>query len=759
MLRFALISSVVLFIFILIGCSAGTSINPVFTNPADNIPLAAGDITPSEYNHQFGGTWDINFDWESMRAQILPNRELSAHFNITLLLPPPSIGILSFDPVSGIVEANVTITNPNPISGYDVRLIIFTDNAGHMLKNPDNWTALYDIAGGLPINPFKAYAKEESGRVFSGVNSHTEKLFIYLPSGNPNVSFAMDASFPTNCLEPYEIKDYSQGLLLEGTGGSTAVEVKVHDWQNDVNWVMLYCPSVLGGSYIPLNKLDSERWGATITNTMGASKGSYDLFVIASSTNSGNIYMYDVVKLVISKQDLTYSWVKTWGGTLPEGAESIVTDSSGNIYIVGYFNGTSDFDPGTGVYNLVTLGGQDAFAMKLDPGGNFIWAKSWGSSNTWGEGCTDIACDGGTGLYITGYFSGTTDFDPGSGSDTRTAVGKQDNFLMKLDLNGNYQWVRAFGGSEMDYISDISISAANIYICGYFESTADFDPSGGTQNITSAGGIDSFFCKYDTSGNYLWVKVVGGTSSDLANNICTDSTGNIFLAGYYSDTVDMDPGTGVDLRASNGVNDCFISRFDSAGNFLWANTFGGYYSDYVNAFIVSTSGELYLGGNFRDTVDFDPGPGEYYLASCSANPDAYLSKFDSDGDFVWAKVWGGVDMNDVVTGIEIGVDSNIYVTGLFRSTADFDPGTGVFNITSKGVDDIYLSRFTSSGDFVKAYAWGGTAADYAYCIYRHESSLFVCGCFQNNVDFNPDSPVDNRVAIGGTDSYLSRFEY
>ncbi len=111
-------------------------------------------------------------------------------------------------------------------------------------------------------------------------------------------------------------------------------------------------------------------------------------------------------------------------------SNSIVVDPSGNVYTTGDFGGTVDFDPGTGTFDLVTnptyLG--DVFIQKLDAAGNFVWARSVGSTRQ--DDGTDIAVDATGNVYFTGTFSQTVDFDPGAGSFKLTA-GSTDLFVTK----------------------------------------------------------------------------------------------------------------------------------------------------------------------------------------------------------------------------------------------------------------------------------------------------------------------------------------
>ena len=126
-------------------------------------------------------------------------------------------------------------------------------------------------------------------------------------------------------------------------------------------------------------------------------------------------------------------WAKSMGGADRDYGSSIALDGSGNVYTTGFFEGTSDFDPGAGVFNLTSAGSVDIFVSKLDASGNFVWAKAMGGANL--DVGYSIALDGSGNVYTTGYFFGTSDFDPGAGVANLTSAGIYDIFVAKYFQN------------------------------------------------------------------------------------------------------------------------------------------------------------------------------------------------------------------------------------------------------------------------------------------------------------------------------------
>ena len=278
------------------------------------------------------------------------------------------------------------------------------------------------------------------------------------------------------------------------------------------------------------------------------------------------------------------------------GAILIAIDLSGNIYVGGYT-------------------GHDAFLSKFDSSGNSLWECIWcdsGNPFSAGTAVYGVVTDSLDNIYVTGVFDATIDFDPGPGVDNRTSNGLGDAFLSKFDSNGNYLWARTWGGVGDDSGGSVATdSSGKVYVAGGFQATVDFDPGSGVDNHTSNGDCDSFLSKFDGSGNFLWARTWGSADDDYAMSVATHSLDAVYLTGKFEDSVDFDPGSGVDSHTSNGITDVFLSKFDPDGNFVWARTWGNFSNDDYLGSEVATDpwGNAYVTGDFQNTVDFDPGPG------------------------------------------------------------------------------------------------------------------------------------------------------
>ncbi|GAB3992119.1 hypothetical protein GCM10028807_24490 [Spirosoma daeguense] len=438
-----------------------------------------------------------------------------------------------------------------------------------------------------------------------------------------------------------------------------------------------------------------------------------------------------------------YVWAKELGG---DRGNALAVDGSGNVYAIGYFTGTKDFDPGPGVVNLTSAGSNDIFVSKVDPAGNLIWAKQFGSSSD--DRGFSIAVSGSGDVYITGRFMGTVDFDPSPAVVNLSSAGGPDIFIGKLDASGNYIWAKRIGGSFNDVSYSLALDGSgNVYTTGIFTETVDFDPGSSVANLTSLGGYDAFVSKLDASGNYVWAKLLGGSGEDRGNSVAVDGSGNVYTTGSFDGTTDFDPGPSSFTLNSGSYPNIFISKLDASGNFVWAQGLGS--DDNCDGTSIRTdgSGSVYVTGYFNDTVDFDFGPGITNLTSAGA-ADVFIIKLNGSGNLLWAKQLGGTN-GDIAYSLTLDASGNIYTTGRFENTADFDPGAGTFPLTTFGSLDIFVSKLDGSGNFVWAKQLGGANSDEGYAIAVASDNVYTTGIFSGPADFDPGTGVVNLTGNGG----------
>ncbi|MCF8298530.1 MAG: hypothetical protein K9J13_13365, partial [Saprospiraceae bacterium] len=322
--------------------------------------------------------------------------------------------------------------------------------------------------------------------------------------------------------------------------------------------------------------------------------------------------------------------------------------------------------------------------------------------------------------------------------------------------NPIFQWVK----SNVDYPSYNGESTAgsfskdasgNIYILGSFKGIVDFNPSPSAAHwVSSVNYMTTYYIqKLDINGNFVWVKTIYFENGSL-RYLEIDDIGNLVIMGSFKDSVDIDSDTTVYKLFSKGGYDIFILKLSSAGNFIWAKSFGGIEDDAVRDMCIDNQGNVYSHGSYKDTVDFDPGPGScIYGAGYTMYNDplcnAFIQKLDKNGNFVWGKAFLNGETLGYSDGKSIDLDQNgnVYCTGTFSSNAgiiDFDPGAGVFNGPSNAAN-MYVEKLDSAGNFIwvkfptQVISWGlATPNSIKTDIYNN---VYTTGTFKGHVDFDP----------------------
>ncbi len=256
--------------------------------------------------------------------------------------------------------------------------------------------------------------------------------------------------------------------------------------------------------------------------------------------------------------------------------------------------------------------------------------------------------------------------------------------------------------------------------------------------------------------NYLhnWSFSFGGSSGDDCEVIATDQANNTYFSGNFSGTVDFDPGAGVVELTSTNTFDRYIVKIDQLGNFVWATHFP-VVALYDIAF--DASGNLYISGSFENTVDFDPGPSIFNLTSASSF-DAFLLKLDANGNFVNAIRFGSLSADQPFS-VALDENENVFTTGVFANTVDFDPGVGLTELTSAGSLDAFLAKYTSDLALDWALQLGGTDSDGENAdIYYDNGFIYATGVFRGTADIDPTAGVQNETSLGDRDIYMFKID-
>lgn len=318
-------------------------------------------------------------------------------------------------------------------------------------------------------------------------------------------------------------------------------------------------------------------------------------------------------------------------------------------------------------------------------------------------------------------------------------------------------WVKGIGGPLEQKATSIATDfSGNVYVAGYFYGETDFDPSIseglliGTENF-----YDSYFAKYDTNGNYIYVKSIEGNNDVQIRDLAIDNQGNICITGIFRGDVDFNPSEVANAYISStlGYYDMFFAKYDTDGNYLFAKNIGGTSGfEKSNTIAVDSDRNIYIGGGFWSSANFQTQPGEEAILESESDPgamNAFIAKYDEYGNYVFARNVARGQDNSIVNSIGIDLNGYILLTGHFRGTADFNPLYFLtFNLISAGESDIFLSKLTSEGAFVFAKSMGGTSADYGNDLALDTvGNVYITGSFYDSAVFGNES--NSPVSITG----------
>ena len=377
-------------------------------------------------------------------------------------------------------------------------------------------------------------------------------------------------------------------------------------------------------------------------------------------------------------------WAKGIGGGSHEHARSITLDASGNIFVAGDYNGLVDFDPGVGFSFQDVKGASDIFVAKYNPQGNFIWAKTFGGVGI--ESCRDMTLDAFGNLLITGVYQGTSDFDPNGGVINMTSAGQFDAFLLKLDVSGNYVWSKSIQSANSNYINQVVVDyTGNINIIGYFQGTADFDPSNATFSMTTIGDKSAFFAKYSAQGQFINATTIGGSGFEIGKAIAVDLQDNIYITGDFRGVVDFDPSGSTNFVTSSGIRDIFIAKYTTQGQFVWANKIGGTGDDQASAITLDNNNEVFVAGYFNGSMTLSNSK----TFTSAGNTDIILARYASDGLLKYAVCYGGGNGDEAI-GLIANNSGDIYNIGWIQGVSNF----GNTTLNSVGDRDIYIAKTT-----------------------------------------------------------------
>ncbi len=447
-------------------------------------------------------------------------------------------------------------------------------------------------------------------------------------------------------------------------------------------------------------------------------------------------------------------WAKSAGGTLNDFCYSIAVDPQGNSYVTGNFNGSVTF--GFGETNETTLSGMsgEIFVAKFDDNGLLLWATSAGGTKF--DNGLGVAVDFQGNSYITGNFKGSATFGDGEANETTLTDTYDEIFVAKYDDMGRLLWAKsADNGTGNNNSYSIAVdSQGNSYVTGNFENSVTFGSGEASETTINATDRDLFIAKYDTYGQFLWVKSSYGANHESGWGIAVDSQGNSYVTGLFYNLTTFGLGDVNETILSGTGGEYFLAKYDLYGKLLWAKSASG--SNFEQGFdiTVDSNGISYITGIFSGSATF--GIGEVNETTLSATSyDIFVAKYDVSGKLLWAKSAGGADY-DYGYGIAADSEGNCYVTGNFKSSAIF--GAGEANETTlTGInDEIYIVKYDSAGQLLWAKSAGGASNDISKAIaVDSQGNSYLSGWFIDSATFGAGQA--NMTTLTGVTSALDLF--
>ncbi|MEK6152754.1 hypothetical protein WIW50_05820 [Flavobacteriaceae bacterium 3-367] len=387
-------------------------------------------------------------------------------------------------------------------------------------------------------------------------------------------------------------------------------------------------------------------------------------------------------------------WVRNFGGSNSETAQSVVATSDGGYAILGYTNSQD------GDITDKTLDVNDYWLLKLDADGSLQWNKTYGGSKDDRGQSVIQTLDGG--YAIVGYAMS----DDGDGSNNE---GFHDNWILKLDASGTVEWERSFGFSGHDHSYDVVQTAdGGYFFVGFLDVTAsngEGNVGKGSSSLTRHGVGEFWGTKLDAAGNLVWRRFFGGTNNDRAYGVVAAQDGGFVITGS-SESADFD------ISNTKGSYDFWVVKVSNTGDLVWERSFGGSGIDKSYG-IARTSDNAYVitGNTFSTDTDISKNNGE---------SDVWLIKVDDNGNLIWERTYGGT-LFDAARKVRALADGGFLVSGNSKSTD--------LNATSNaGENDLWVIRTDSEGNLTWQHSYGGSGLDYGFdALENPDKSILLVG--------------------------------
>lgn len=357
--------------------------------------------------------------------------------------------------------------------------------------------------------------------------------------------------------------------------------------------------------------------------------------------------------------------------------------------------------------------------------------------------------DASDNVYVLGEFHNTVDF----GTTNYTTRGNRDGFIAKYDSDGNFVWARQIGGANKDIPEGLHVKGSDVYITGRYKAAITFDGGGALNDFDD---YDVFLVKYDANGNYVWVKrIAWGPDKEKSGGVTVDNLDNIIIDGSFSDSLYFEGDT---LYFNTTTRHQYYAKFDSDGDFIWANGIRGTGTSNSSNQIFDvdyTDVGTYLSGWFTDSIIFPASPDSIKFESVGLE-DLVFAKIDDNGNVIWARQGGSTSL-DRCYDVDADDFGNLYFTGYISTGFKIDSSAaGALDsrtVNTNGGWDQYLAKYSFQGLLLWLQNIGSTGPDIGYGVDVFENLIAITGYFSDTVVFGGDTlgttgPTDQDVVIG-----------
>lgn len=361
-------------------------------------------------------------------------------------------------------------------------------------------------------------------------------------------------------------------------------------------------------------------------------------------------------------------------------------------------------------------------------------------------------------VVIAGLFHGTVDFDPGPGEKLLSAGPNDTSFLAKYDPAGNFIWAYKFEGTDDVRINDIVVdSVYYIGVAGSFKGEADLDPGPGSFYRISEGGDDIFLLRLLPDGNMQWGWTTGDSDHDAALTVATDAAYGLYVAGTFQNEVIFQLNSPFFPMESNGGTDIFIARFTNGGGLGWVRAIGGDEDDKPTDITLDGREQVYIAGEFHDEVDLDPTYTSLEVKS-RGRSDIFVTILGRQGGNWLSSIHIGGEGSDDNARLLAETDGSFYVSGEFERTTDLANGRSGGIVTSRGGEDVFLTRYGGNSAFQWGFGVGGAGNETNAGLARDSSgTVYLYGAFGQTVDFDPGAGVRELTSSGDDDIFLAQY--